>query len=315
MNENLLGKCDLIRISRDMLLQGVCVDRSLNNVAASLVFALHGQQPDIEKFKMCKEILRSKTRYFNAFRTGFEHVLVSKATTKEEPEEYLDHVIAVYEKLRQYALTQNANMGYAASIICDLNKQDQAEKIIGDYRVIMEELKNRQALITSHEDIPYIVLLAISDRDTNVIVSDVLDCYDYLKGRLFADSNSTQGVCLTLALSEDPVEEKCEKLLRILKHFADRHRLYKRDQGMNILGLLANMNREDEDSFVDEVIEVSDFLAICNGFGNLDLGIPKRLSLATGICLGTKDFCVQSLSEWGKLIFDEVSILQAMLFY
>lgn len=315
MNENLLEKCDLLCTGKDMLMNGVCIDRNMNNIAAGLVFSLYGQLPDVNKFKECKDILRSKTRFFNSFRTGFEYVLICKMVLKENPEEYLNQVLAIYERLRYYSVGQNANMGYAATIVCDLNKQDQAAEIVGTHRMIMESLKSRQALLTSYEDIPYTILLALSHRDTEVIVQDVLDCYAYLKERLKTDSNSIQGVSLTLALSEESVEVKCEKLLRFLKLYSDRQRQYKRDQGMNILGLLMKMKEEDEAFFVDEVIEVSDHLFKFKGFGNLDLGIPKRLCLATCLCAANKEIDDENLFQWDLQVIREISILLAMSFY
>lgn len=69
------------------------------------------------------------------------------------------------------------------------------------------------------EDLSYAALMALSDRDTDIILKDMEECYSYLKKtcKLGASSNALQGLSELFAMTDGNHQEKCERIAALYK--------------------------------------------------------------------------------------------------
>lgn len=282
MKEQIRTKCELLTKNRTSIADKFMFENGLMSVAAGLIYTEADKEADVDRLAACRKILKNSTGVFSTFRKTVELALLSKMALSENPEKYLSDVKTVYEKVRDGKIMDNSYMILSSILICDQGKQDSADEIIARYNEIMKRMNKEHPVLTTSEDISYAMLLALSGRDIDAIISDMEECSNYLKKtcKMKADSNSIQGLSEVLALTDGDIKAKCDKVFTIFNTFADRKADFGTKYELSALGALTDIHI-DTDALVDEIIEVEGFLKESKGFQKSSMDREKRLMFAT----------------------------------
>ena len=108
MKESIKNKVDLLISNKQKIETEFKWGYSLMNIAAALVFTGENREVDIERLKLCKQILKKNTGVFSSFRSYSEAVIVSKMANAADPEQYINDVKFIYEKLKRSSFSDSS---------------------------------------------------------------------------------------------------------------------------------------------------------------------------------------------------------------
>ena len=281
MTERLRNKCDLFLRNRNTVSKKFKFEKDMMSIAAGLIFTGADKETDIEKLNECRKILNKHTGFFSEYRDAVKLALLSEMALSENPEQYIDDVKAVYRKLHKGKFKDNSYMVLAAMLTCDLGKQEVAEEIVEKHNEIMKQMEKQHPILTNSEDISYVILLALSGRSVNSIISDMNECFDYLRKtcKIKAGPDSVQGLSEILALTDGNIREKCDKIISIYNILKDNKADIKGGYAFSALGALIGID-ESPEVIAREIIEADAFLDGCKGFDEKSVDKNQRLMFA-----------------------------------
>ena len=134
-------------------------------------------------------------------------------------------------------------------------------------------------MLTSNDDMPMIVCLAMTDKSTDEIITEMEESYKLLKKEFKVYSDSVQGLAEVLTLQEGTAADKCKEVSSIYGAFRANHRKYSKEYGLASLGALIGTGR-DTDALVKDICETERYLAGLKGMGMSVMGRSDRLMLA-----------------------------------
>ena len=249
MKESIKNKVDLLVANKEKIEKEFKWGYSVMNIAAALVFTGADKDVDIERLKECKKILEKNTGALSSFQANSAAVIVSKMALADNPEQYIKNVKAIYD-----------------------------EKIAAKYRELYKKMEKKHPFLTSSEDIVYVVLLAMTDKDVDTIFNEIEDCYTYLKNdkKLKVGNNELQGLGEILALTDGNIREKSDKVVDLYNTILGHGVKWGKEHNeFGSLGTLIDINANN-DALVDEIVEVSNYLKSCKGFGGWTLDTKQR---------------------------------------
>ena len=281
MTERLRNRCELFERNRSAVSGKFLFENNLMCTAAGLIFTGADREADPERMKECRRILKQHTGVFSEYRDAIRLALLSEMALSEDPEQYIEDVKAVYRKIHKGHFKDNSYMVLAAMLICDFGKQEHADEIIEKYHEIMQRMEKQHPILTDAEDISYVILLALSDRPVDAILSDMDACADYLKAafKRKVGADSVQGLSEFLALTDGNAQEKCDKVIRLFDALKER----KADiGGGHVFFSLGTLTGTDEtaETAADEIMEAEAFLKNCKGFDEKSMDKKDRLMFA-----------------------------------
>ncbi|MBO6165835.1 MAG: DUF4003 family protein [Eubacterium sp.] len=282
MNEKTLGKCNRLLTNRDVIAARFKFGHSLMNIAAALIFSGAEKEVDVEKLKQCKKLLQKNTGAFSGFQANAKPVIVSKMAISEDPEKYLEDVKAVYKKISKGMHSDNGYLVSAAAIVCDAGRAAEADEIAVRFKELYKKMNKKHPILTSSEDVVFIMLLVLTDKDIDALVDEMEECYTYMKKelKLKVSSNEIQGVSEVLALLDGDMREKSDKVVKLFNTFKAHGAKYGTSYNeFASLGALIDIDI-DADKLVDEIIETADFLKENKGFGSWSMNKKQRLMFA-----------------------------------
>ncbi len=282
MNENVKSKIELFAENRKRIHEAFKWDWDMMSVVAGLVFTGADKTADIDRMKECEKILEKKKSAFSVFRGNDKLILISKMAIADDAENYLDKVIAVYDKISAGKIFADSFLLLGAVVIVDQNKDDDADSIITKYKEIIKRMSKIHPIITDSIDIPMAVMLAMSDKDIDYIISETEEGYEYMKKNFKSYSNPTQSLSHVLALTDGNMIDKCNKVMQIYYMLKERGAKYGREYEFASLGSLIDIDM-DMGELADEIVEADNLLASYKGFGAWSMDRSTRLMFAAVI--------------------------------
>ena len=281
MIEILRNKCELFERNRSAVAGKFMFENNMMSIAAGLIFTVADKEADVEKLKECRSILKKHTGVFSEYRDTIKLALISEMALSGDPEQYIEDVKAVYRKMHKGHFKDNSYMVLAAMLICDLGKQKHADAIVEKHNEIMQQMNKEHPILTDSEDISYVILLALSDRPVDAILSDMNAYSDCLKAafRHKVGADSIQGLSEFLALSDGNVQEKCDKVIRLFDALKERKADIGGGHVFFALGTLIGID-ETTENLVNEIMEAEEFLKDCKGFDEKSIDKKDRLMFA-----------------------------------
>ena len=279
MKESIKNKVDLLISNKEKIEKEFKWGYSLMNIAAALVFTGENREVDIERLKESKQILKSNAGVFSSFRSYSEAVIVSKMANSPDPAQYIKDVMAVYEKLKKSSLSDNSYLVQGAICIYEAGKMYEAEAIATKFWDIYKKMGKKHPFLTSSEDIVFVVLLAMTDKSVDEIVNEIEECYTYMRKDVMLNvgNNEYQGLGEILALTDGDIKEKGDKVTELYKTIlAHGVKWGKEYNEFASLGLLIDLG-VDNDTIVNEILEVNEYLKNSKGFTGWTLDNKQRL--------------------------------------
>lgn len=158
-------------------------------------------------------------------------------------------------------------------------------------------MKESHKWLSSYEDIPFAAMLAVSDMNTDALLSDAEECFTLLKKRF--PSNASQSLSHVLSLSNLSPEIKCTKIIEIFNGLKAARHSYGSNYELAALGTLADTDVTAA-QLVEDIAQVDDYLKKQKGFGSLSIGSYSRRMYAALIVMNSyKTNC--SAAEYSAL--------------
>lgn len=282
MNDALNEKCELLLKNCSEIHRRNFLNDKLLSLMASLIFTSADKEVDPERLKECKKILEKNTGLLSNLRANPKLVILSKMAVSDDPENYINSVSEVYKKIHKGIQLENSYMALAATLICDLGRQDEAEDLIAKAEQIKRLMDKDHPVLTSSEDTSFIMFLALTDKSVETIISDIKEAYDYLKKtcKIKASADAVQGVSEVLAISYGDTKEKCDKVVRLFNTFSEKGAKFGTDSDFIVLGSLINVNI-DTDTLVNDVLDAEARLKDLKGFKDSEMDRKKRMMYAS----------------------------------
>lgn len=251
-----------------------------------------GIKIEVEKLLECKNILDNSTKLFSTFKGNVKLPVISILATAEDSKAKMEAALELH-KLLKTEFRDSDYLPLLAVKLSEIISVEAAEPYVKRGKEIYRLMKKEHPFLTSYEDSVFAVLLAFSEKSNEEIVKDVEGCYKILK-KFSSDSNGMQTLSHILALSEGNPEEKCNKVIDIFNTLESKGKKYRKGFEMSVLGVVSTMDICDKE-FVDEVMEVDEYLATLKGYTGL--GIDKRTRLMHAVMLVTNSYSQPNVSN------------------
>ena len=281
MKDKIRERCELLVKNRKAIVKGFSFEKELMSITAAMMYTGIGREADVEKLKECQKILAKHTGLFSKFRKNVDLVLESRMALSEDPEKYIGDLVDTCNKLRKSKMKENDFTIIAAMLICDLGKTDNTDEVMTRYTEIMKRMKKEHPFLTDETDSSYVMLLALSERDIDTIVSDMEECIGYFNScKSEAGADAIQGMGEVLALAGGDIKAKCDRVDKIFALFKEKKAGFSGGREFVSLGALADIDA-DAETLVDQIMEAADILKEDNAFGSSSADKGRRLMYAT----------------------------------
>ena len=282
MKEIVGRRVELLAENRELLHKAFFLENGLMTVVAGAAFAEKNKTADPEFIKECRDLLKKKKGPFSEIRGNNELLISAKMALSGNPEQYLDDVIGIYNKLQSGKFFGSGHRVLAAASICDAKKANDTERLIEKTEAIIRGMKASHPFLTSDEDTGFAVLLAMTDKNVEQILAELEESYQYLKKDFVLHDNAVYSLAQVLTTYDGDCKEKCEKALEFFEAFKSTGFKYGKDHELPSLGILVNLGPEIGE-IVAEVIEAAESLKGHKGFGTLDMSKHTRLMIGAMI--------------------------------
>ena len=223
-------------------------------LACAGIYLAAGREPDMDRVKECKKLLKSKAGIFSNFRGSDELLVRCKMAQAPDPALYFESVEREYQHIKTFFSGEQTVL--AAMILAEL---DGSGSLAEKTKSIYKEMKEAHPWLTSEDDLPFAALMAVSGRDASAVYAEAEEIYALLKEKLKADKNTMQMLSHILAIRSGRAEEKCEKLCALAAGLKAAGHSLGRGSRLAILGILADSGLP-ADTLVDRICEADDFL-------------------------------------------------------
>ena len=280
MDINVRRKIELLAQNRQIIKKDFW-DSSLMSIVGSFILTGQDQSADPARLNECRAILKKNTGIISSFRSTSEIALVCKMALSHDPEQYIRNVKSVYDKICKGRFADNGYMILCATMICDQGREMYADQYVAKFNELMKKMSKIHPLLTDSSDMAFAMLLALTDKSVDRIISDMETCYSYLKKdcKCSAGSNAIQGISEILAISDGDMRERCNRAMALLNAFSSHKVKYGREQEFASLGALVDLDI-DTDKLVSEIIEADQLLKSVKGFDGFIMSSKTRLMFA-----------------------------------
>ncbi len=285
MKNEVQRRCELLAENRQLISKVALLENTLVMATAAASFAEKDKTVDIDSFKENLKLLKKKQNMLSELRGHNELILASKMSLIENPEEYIDAVISVYDRFQKGKFLGSSFRALAAITICDAGRADDADSIIEKTNELLKGMRNAHPFLTTDEDTCLAVLLAMTDRSTEEILTELETSYQNVKSNFAFHENAAYSLSQVLTSFDGDPEEKAEKALSIFNAFKESGEKYGKEHTLASLGVLINIDMNAKD-LVSEIIEVADYLKEEKGFGFWHMDKATRLMFGTLIVSG-----------------------------
>ena len=318
MREIVEKRSELLATNQAIMNKSFILEHSLTNAVVAASFAEEDRTVDVELIKEAKKVLKEKTGVFSDFRSYNEITVSARMALSGNPEKYINELIEVYNKLQKGKIFGSSYRVLAAMSICDQGKYSEADSLIEKTNEILKGMKKVHPFITSDEDTCFAVLLAMTDKSVEEILTELEESYQIMKKNFAFHDNAVYSLTQVLTAYEGSAEEKCDKALKLFNAFKAAGAKYGKGYEFASLGSLIDIDA-DEEELVSEIIDVADYLKGKKGFGMLDMGKETRLMFGTMLVSGaylSGDYAANSSaigSDIGRIVALQTAIFVTMM--
>ena len=270
MEQQLERKCLNLAENYRLLSAGNKLDFNEMILACAGIYLAAGQEPDMDKIKECKKLLKSKAGIFSNFRGSDELLVRCKMALSADPELYFENLEREYKRLKTFFSGEQTVL--AAMILAEQGAA--AEGLAEKTKQIYKEMKEAHPWLTSENDLPFAALMAASGRDAVSVYSEAEEIYTLLKGNLKAERDTLQMLSHILAIRGGRADAKSEKLCALADGLRAAGHSLGRGSRLAILGILADSGLST-DALVERIGETDDFLKQYKPFHGL-FGVGKE---------------------------------------
>ena len=278
MKRELKSKVDLFLENKKKMRAGFRFEDEATCLLTSFLYADIDKPIDINKLVDSQNIIRDNTNIFSDYRF-ISLIVASKMAMHSKPEDYFKKVNNYSKKLKEKRKISSLYSILTSMILSDYNGKINDNKYIEKEKRIFNLMNKKHPILTSEDDIPFTMLLALSDKNEKNIVDESEECYLELKKNIKHSKDACQAMANILVLSDKEQEDKTKKILEIYS-LLKKHR--KNIEDKFVLTVLATLIFVDKDSkdIVNDIIEVDNYIGCKKGAGLWPYGKLTRLLFA-----------------------------------
>lgn len=284
MNQQLQEKCQLFIANRDAIKENFKWENEYIIPACSMLYTEKDTLADKEALMQCNDIVKKEAGIFSNFRGNVKMVLITKMELSDNPKQYFDKVVKIYNLLKKDKWCASEYTVIAAMTIADYEGDSEPEEIVEKVRILYAQMKENHPFLTSEEDTSFAALLAMSELEELEVLEEMEICFNALKPK-FSSSNAVQSLSHILALDTRDTEAKCRGVLELYELLKKKGKKYD-SSSLSILGGL-NMIDLPNEELVSEIVEVDEYLKKQKGFGVFGIGGSQRLLYATALVMNS----------------------------
>ena len=289
MDAKLQAKCDLFAENFKTVKSSAKLDAVEAAGLGALIYTNANAQANEAEIRKNRSLLHDKVSVANNLRGQVSIALLCKMSLVQDPQNYLDKIINAYNLLKQGHMYHDEYEALAATAIVDFAEPAQHEDIAARTQAIIKKMHEVHPILTNTEDTTVAALLAMSDLDIETTLAAAEECYEILKDDHFTwAKDALQSVCMILALSEQPVQEKCKRFHDIRQAIKDSDGYMSADH-LAIIAALVDTDASPT-QIASEIKEVETYLKGKRGFGGIfGIGKQMRLVFSAAIILQAKN--------------------------
>ncbi len=292
MRATLEQLCNSFIANRDSIKATFKRENDLIVAASSTIFMNRGILAVSEKLEHCKKLLKQYTGVFSNFRGNVEIPMIAQLAIADIPEEKMKKTLKFYEILKQ-KFFGSEYLVLAAAVLADMVSEEQAVCMAEKARSIYNKMKQDHPFLTSSEDSVYAVLMAVSEKEDEVLMEEMEVAYKKLK-ESFSSSNEVQALAHVLSIAEGSTEEKCSKVVALYDALRDADVKYGKYHELVVLASLALLPVE-QSVLVEDIKAVDAFLAEQKGYGFF--GMDKKTRLMHAAMIVSSDYAKNDNTE------------------
>ena len=221
------------------------------------VFCSHNRIISEDELIRNKKILRSNTGAFSNFRGTIEAYVVSVLALSSEPEKTMQQINDNYKRLKK-EFSSSSYLVLVAAMLTEIVDEEKVDSVINRGKGLYKKIKKEHPLLTSTQDSVFAVLLALSDKSDEQMITEMEECYKDLKS--LASNNTIQSVSHVLTFSDKRVSDRCSDFRKFIDGVDNAGLKYNKLYAFTIMASLSIMDT-DIAELISAIKEVDNFLS------------------------------------------------------
>ena len=284
MRASLQERCETQIRNETALRKGHLLEFEAVMKLGAMMYVNAGREVDVDRLKECKRILKGKVGLLSNFRGHMQYLVQIKMALSDDPNEYINGVLDVYQRLKQGLVLPGEMVAMAATTIYENCPAEERDAVADKTREAYAKIKRQHRFLTGEEDLALVALMVMAGIDPDRAAERAEELYVMLKDRYLPGSDTPQSVAMVLALSEKPVEQKVQDFFDLYEACKAAGHSTGKGKAMTIYATYADMDA-NRDKIVDEIGEVDLWLKKKRGYGALGVGASVRRLLAATFVL------------------------------
>ena len=281
MRQSLLERCEAQVRNEEVLRKGHRLEFESVMKLAAMMHVNAGREVDVARLRACKQILKDRVGLFSNFRGYMQYLVQVKMALADDPGEYIDGVLGIYQRLKQGIKIPGEMVAMAATTIYENCPAEEHDAVIDKTRETYAQMKQQHRFLTSEEDLALIALMVIAGINPDQAAERAEELYVILKDHSLPGSDTPQAAAMVLALSNKPVNQKVLDFANLFNACKRAGHATSKDKAMAIYATYVDLDA-DREEIAAEIGEVDEWLKGQKGYGAFGTGASiRRLFAAT----------------------------------
>lgn len=313
MNTKLQERCSR-QIENEMAFRQMSsLDSEESIKLGALLYTALGITEDDEKMSKCRHILQNKDAFFSNLRGVLQSLLLLKMTLSEDPEEYIDNVIATHDKLTEDTVVSGLFSVLTAVIIYEQHGDQEIDAVIKTVLEMFAEVKRINPQLSHDSDMAYIALMLLSGKADTKVEEEKAQIFDALKAKFQMPSDAAHATTLVLITSNKPAEEKIASFTALYEALKAAGHATSVKRAISIYGAFTDIEAPTEE-IVELISDADTFLKSRKGYGMFSVSSDLRRVVASTLVLQYYTIDVPSEAAPGEFTVSTGISIEALLF-
>ncbi len=280
MNGHLRLKADLLASNMQMLKGKFVWQSILLRRLAALLYAARGSRINMRSLEESFNLIKEDTSWVSYFRGNSMMSVATLLSLNTNKRRQLANTLNVYEQMKKTRFWSSDYLVVAAYQIAEGTSEDKYAETIRRAKGFYDGMKAQHPFVTGQDDYIFSALLGLSSIEIESGLNRIEAFYRALKPHF----NSFGGVqtlaqVLTLGGKDD---DAVNRVLDLANAFKQRGMRLDREYNLPSLGVLSLLPTNN-DTLVDDVIEVYELLRTKKGFGRWSVSKQELLLLSSAL--------------------------------
>lgn len=237
------------------------------------IFCACGRTADADTLKVCRRIIKNRTRPFSRFRGKVRPILSCMLSMADSPEDRMALANEYYAMLKRY-FRGTEYLVLTSFLLADLADISLPEEKAARGKEIFSRMNQKHRILTNKTDSVFSVLMSFSGKTDDALIEDMESCYSTLK-KQFQSSDSVQMAAQVLSMSADAPEQKAQRVIDLYNNVLESGVRYGRSRELAPLAALS-LADVPMSSLAEEIREAYEFLEPQKYYGSKEADREQR---------------------------------------